>query len=229
MSASIAELYGRYEVPPNLQRHMLRVAAVAEMILDAWHGPPVDRRRVRRVLLVHDIGNIVKADYEHSPEMLEEEQGRVDHWRDVQARYRAQFGRDDALATASIARAAGLDAREIDLLERMSFNRNDAILAGDDLEEKLAAYADQRVAPRGILPVRERLDEALERYRDAPGTFMASARAAHLIECAPRIEVQIFAHCRLAPTAIDDPSAAPYIARLHAIEYDAEGTETPPT
>lgn len=222
VTLSVAELYRRHEVPPNLQRHMLRAAAVAEMILDAWRGPAVDRRRVRRVLLVHDIGNIVKADYDRRPDMLEEEQGRVEHWRAVQARLRERFGADDALATATLARESGLDARELALLARMSFDRNDAILAGDDFEDKIAAYADQRVAPRGILSVRARLDEARERYRDAPGAFMASARAAHLIECAPRIEAQIFARCDVAPDAIHDRSAAPHVRRLSTSEYGSD-------
>lgn len=211
---SIADVYRTHEVPPNVQRHMLRVAAVAEQILTGWRGARVDRGRLLTVLLVHDLGNIVKCDYDGLPHMLEEEQPRVEHWRAVQARHRARFGSDDHLATVTLARELGLDAAALDLLERMAFERNDETLAGSDPEAKIAAYADQRVGPRGVVSLAARFAEIKERYRGAAGAYMHTPRADFLIGCAHRIEEQVLASCALAPGDVTDASIAPIVESL---------------
>lgn len=218
MPERVIDVYRRYEVPPNLQRHLLRVAAVAELVQGAWRGPALDRERLRRVLLLHDVGNIVKADYVALPHLLEEEQPRVAHWLAVQRGYHARFGRDAGLATRGLAREIGLGDDELSLLDRMDFMRNEETVAGRDYHVKLAAYADQRVGPFGILSLSERLAEAKARYRADPGAFMASPRAARLIEHAHEIEAQIFECCGLEPHEIDDASAAPVIAALRSFE-----------
>ncbi len=215
---TIACVYERHEVPPNVQRHMLRVAAVAERIGQRWYGPPFNRERVLSVLLVHDLGNIVKCDYENLPHMLEEEEPRAAHWSEVQARFRARFGADDHLATRALAAESGLGAEALALLDRMAFEHNDATLAGDDFEVKIAAYADQRVGPRGIVSLAERFTELKARYTGASGALLHGARGASLMECAHRIEEQLFARCRLAPADIDDAAVAPIVEALRDFE-----------
>jgi hypothetical protein len=218
MRRPIAEVYRHYEVPPNVQRHMLRVAAVAEQMGRHWHGPPLRRERLVTVLLVHDLGNIVKCDYVNLPHMLEEEQGRVEHWRAVQARYQARFGTDDHLATHALAREVGLDDAALGLLDRMAFEHNDETAAGGDLEAKIAAYADHRVGPRGVLSLADRFAEIKQRYRGAAGAFMQSARAEELIDCAYTIEKQLALCCGLAPADIDDASIRPWMESLRGFE-----------
>ncbi len=216
MPERVIDLYRRYEVPPNLQRHLLRVAAVAELVLERWRGPALARDRIVRVLLLHDIGNIVKADYVALPQLLEEEQPRVAHWLEVQRRYHARFARDERLATHTIAREVGLGAEELELLARMDFMRNDETAASDDYHAKLAAYADQRVGPFGILSLEARLAEAKQRYRADPSAFMASARASALIAHAHEIETQVFECCAIEPHEIHDEAAAPVIEALRS-------------
>lgn len=220
---SVAELYGQLEVPPNLQRHMLRAAAVARLILDAWRGPALDQTRVIRVLLVHDLGNIVKADYDALPEMLEEELPRVEHWRAVQARQRARYGLDAAAATRAMAAEAGLDDDEQALLAAMDFWRTREAAEGENFEVMLAAYADHRVAPFGVVSQRERFAEARARYADAPGAPMATAKAQAMIAAAYRIEDRLFAHCTIAPNTIDDRAVAPVIASLREQSFRRRG------
>ena len=57
---NILKIYNQYHLPENLQMHMLRVAACANLILDNWKGKPIDRKAITRVSLLHDVGNMVK-------------------------------------------------------------------------------------------------------------------------------------------------------------------------
>lgn len=56
----IQEIYRRYSIPPNLERHMLQVAAVGEYICTHWSGPELNSQLILQALLLHDLGNIVK-------------------------------------------------------------------------------------------------------------------------------------------------------------------------
>ena len=58
--SSINEIYKKLRVPLNLQMHMMRAAAAAELICDNWNGPAIKKADVIAALLLHDIGNIVK-------------------------------------------------------------------------------------------------------------------------------------------------------------------------
>jgi hypothetical protein len=41
-----SKIYNQYGIPLNLQEHMLRVGALASILLDHWIGPTVDRKSV---------------------------------------------------------------------------------------------------------------------------------------------------------------------------------------
>ncbi len=58
---TIQQLYEKYEIMPNLQLHMYRVAAVAKMICDHFQKP-INKQEVIITCLLHDIGNIIKFD-----------------------------------------------------------------------------------------------------------------------------------------------------------------------
>ena len=58
----IQSIYQTFEVPKNLQEHMLRAAAVGSILCDNWKGPAIHKEDVIAVLLIHDLGNIVKMD-----------------------------------------------------------------------------------------------------------------------------------------------------------------------
>ena len=218
ISITAAALYRRLEIPPNLQRHMLRVAAVATLVWRHWRGDKLDGARVIRVLLLHDLGNIVKCDYQAMPEMLEEEQPNVAHWRQVQRRYLARFGPDAALATSTLAHACGLDGRERALLAGMDFWRTREASKGDDYEVMLAAYADHRVSPFGVVSQRARFAEAVARYQTTPDSPMSTPRAQRLIACGYHIEERLFEHCSLLPSAIDDAAIAPLLPGLREVD-----------
>jgi hypothetical protein len=199
--ATIAEIYDRYEVPEHLRLHMLRVAALGCVIDDNWSGPALRRAELRRVLLIHDIGNVVKMPRESS----DTEQRRA---------LIQKYGNDDHAASYAIAREVDLTKSELALMDAKVFVRNDETLKSNDYTLKVAAYADQRVAPQGVMSLIKRLREAQDRYRDKPGSSMNNPRTPELIDCAIQIETQLAPYLRIAPDAIDNQTVSPYIERL---------------
>jgi hypothetical protein len=210
----ILEIYKRYSVPRNLQLHMLRVTGVALVIAENWMGSTLDTRLLCRVLLLHDIGNIVKIDVEKLPHETWEE--NFTSIQETQAKMRHRFGSNDHLASAEIACEVGLTASEIDFLNAKIFIKNDLTLASHDYNLKIAAYADQRVAPTGVVGLLERLNEAKTRYRNKPGSSMNNPRTDHLIQCAIQIEKQIMQYCSLQPDEITDARTMSFTKKLEA-------------
>ena len=60
---SINKIYTQFRIPPNLQQHMFRVASVAKIICNNWTGKELNQNDIVCVCLIHDLGNIVKYDF----------------------------------------------------------------------------------------------------------------------------------------------------------------------
>lgn len=81
------------------------------------------------------------------------------------------------------------------------------------------AYCDQRVAPDGVVGIKERLEDAKIRYKDKPlSVWSNEEKANYLIECSLGIEKQIMQYCNIKPEDINDESIKDYIERLK--QYD---------
>ena len=182
----IDDLYDVFFLPENLRMHMLRVAVLAERIARHWTGPPLRRNQMRNVLLIHDIGNILKISNfpVDMPETGSKENEQLTLLRKV-------FDADDHALSSAVAIGIGFDNDIVQLLNRKIFINNRETFESQDFTQKVCAYADQRVAPDGILTLSQRLDEALERYKDKPGSSMNNPATPTLIEFAHRIEAQI--------------------------------------
>lgn len=202
---TIIEIYNDYGIPKGLQMHMLRVAGIAEQVLLSWNGPIVNRPSLIRVLLIHDMGNIVKMHKDDFTSGLE---------LNIRERFIERFGMDDHMASREIGRELGLTNDEIMLMDGKVFIHNEETLKSNNFSRKIGAYADQRVAPTGIQPLLERLREAQLRYRDKPGSSMNNPKTEFLIDCAIQIENQVMRHCNLNPNNINDFSVAPIIDNL---------------
>lgn len=214
MHREVILIYEQLKIPPHLQRHMLRVAAVSEWIGERWAGPELNRELLRRVLLLHDLGNIVKGSYIDHPELLEEEAEHAEEWSRVQTEYVACYGSDDHIVSRALAASVGLKQAELDFMDAKVFVRNDETVKSSDYNLKIAAYSDQRVAPLGVLPLEERLRDAQRRYRDKPGSSMNNPRTEVLISSAFEIEAQIAKHCKDSLVEINDEAILTYVDRL---------------
>jgi hypothetical protein len=89
----ILDIYKDYQIPDNLQLHQLRVAGVAKLTFDNWLSEKPDINLITSVCLLHDMGNIIKFDFEKFPQLVE---GDIEHWR----LFRSSLSR--SMATAQI-------------------------------------------------------------------------------------------------------------------------------
>jgi len=202
---NIIDIYNKYHLPENLQMHMLRVAACANFILDNY-SKEVNREEITKVSLIHDIGNMVK---------ISEEESNNEEFLRVRSKYFEKHGRDDHAISLEIAKELGLTDNEMIILDGKLSKKNEETLKSGSYEIKICAYCDQRVAPNGVIGVKERLEDAKVRYKNKPLSVWSNEEKANsLIECALEIEKQIMQYCSIKPEDINDDSIKGYIEKL---------------
>lgn len=203
---NIIEIYNKYHLPENLQMHMLRVAACSNLIIDNWNGKEIDKEAIIRVSLLHDMGNMVK---------IPEDFSKDEEFLKIRKRYFDKYGTNDHEINLEIGKQEGLMEKEIVILDGKRSRKNEETLKSDSYERKICAYCDQRVAPDGVVGIRERLEDAKVRYKDKPlSVWSNEEKANYLIECSLNIEKQIMQYCKLIPEDINDESIEPYIELL---------------
>lgn len=194
---NILEIYKEYGVPEHLQMHMLRVAACSKKVVDNWTGEKLNIESLYRVLLLHDMGNIVKIAKEEVDDTT---------FQIVRKKYLDLYGKDDHAISQAIGKELGLNEYELKLMNDKIFINNDNIVQNESYETKIGAYCDQRVAPDCVMSLMGRLNEAKERYKDKPGSSMNNPKTDQLIACADLIEKQIMRYCSICPADINDES-----------------------
>ena len=207
---NIIEIYKKYHLPENLQMHMLRVAACSNLIIDNWIGVKIDNEAIIKVCLLHDMGNIVKIpeDFSKDQEFLK-----------IRKKYFDKYGTNDHEINLEIGKQEGLTEQELTILYGKRSRKNEETLKSNSYERKICAYCDQRVAPDGVVSIKERLEDAKVRYKNKPlSVWSNEEKANHLIECFLGIEKQIMKYCKLKPEDINDFSIKEYIEHLKA--YD---------
>lgn len=206
---NIIEIYNQYYLPENLQMHMLRVAACTNLILDNWTGKPIDRKAITRVSLLHDMGNMVKIP----------EEGQDREFIVIRRKYFKEYGTNDHEINMLIGKNLGLTNKELEILDGKRSRKNEQTAKSDNYEIKICAYCDQRVAPDGVVSLKERLEDAKIRYKDKPlSVWSNEEKANQLIKLALEIEKQVMRYCKLKPEDINNQSIQTYIDRLKEYE-----------
>lgn len=206
----IIDIYEKYHLPENLQMHMLRVASCANLILDNWTGSNINIEAVIRVSLLHDMGNLVKI-----PEDFSDDEG----FRVTRKKYFEKYGTNDHEINLEIGRIEGLTDFEIEILDGKRSRKNEETLNCNSYERKICAYCDQRVAPTGVVSLKERLEDAKVRYKNKPlSVWSSEEKAKHLTACALEIEKQIMDNCSIKPEDINDENISKYIDVLKYYE-----------
>lgn len=209
-------IYEHYRIPPWLQLHQLRVAAVAKMTADSFQEP-LDSETVLIGDLFHDMGNIIKFDFgEGSGLRSLVGAENVAHWEKVKEEFVAKYGTIEKDATRAIAQEIGVPQGAITIIENIGWDKMHEVAASDSYEMKIAEYGDMRVGPFGIVSVRERAEDGLKRYRahmqekgEDPEVYFAKLAVA-----AETLEQQIFVHSSITPNDITDETIAPIIEEL---------------
>ncbi len=156
---NIIEIYNKYHLPENLQMHMLRVAACANLILDNWIGKPIDKKAIIRVSLLHDMGNMVK---------IPEKEIQDKEFKELRKKYYEKYGTNDHKINLLIGKEEGLSDKELEILEGKRSRKNEQTAKSDNYEIKICAYCDQRVAPDSVTNLKARLEDAKKRYKNRP-------------------------------------------------------------
>ena len=207
---NIIEIYNQYHLPKNLQMHMLRVAACSNLILDNWKGKTIDKQAIVRVCLLHDMGNMVK---------IPEEEIQDKDFIEIRRKYVREYGTNDHQINMVIGKKEGLTDKELEILDGKRSRKNEETARSDNYEIKICAYCDQRVAPEGVVSIKERLEDAKKRYKDRPlSVWSDEEKANRLIKCALEIEKQIMKYCDLKPEDINENSIQKYILMLQTYE-----------
>jgi hypothetical protein len=62
---NVLEVYTKYRIPPNLQMHMLRVAAVGDLVSSHWNiSGQVDVNLIINTLPIHDTTQLMLLKYQ---------------------------------------------------------------------------------------------------------------------------------------------------------------------
>ena len=208
---NILRIYNKYHLPENLQMHMLRVAACSNLIIDNWNGPDIDKQAIIRVNLLHDMGNMVK---------IPEDFSKDEEFIKIRKEYFDKYGTNDHEINLEIGKQEGLTEKELTILDGKRSRKNEETLKSNSYERKICAYCDQRVAPNGVVSIKERLEDAKIRYKNKPLSVWSNEEKANpLIECSLGIEKQIMKHCKLNPEDINDESIRKYIEMLKKYEF----------
>ncbi len=156
------------------------------------------------------MGNMVK---------IPEDFSKDEEFLNIRKKYFNKYGTNDHEINLEIGKQEGLTEKEIIILDGKRSRKNEETLKSDSYEIKICAYCDQRVAPDGVVGIKERLEDAKIRYKDKPLSVWSNEdKANHLIECSLGIEKQIIEHCNIKPEDINDNRIKTYIEKLKEYE-----------
>ncbi len=160
----ISNIYKKFQIPPNLQLHMIRVASLALLIADSWKGGKLDLEVIVASCLLHDLGNILKFDFDNFPELLGGEQKNIEYWRKVKKDMQKKYGFDEDIATRKMIRKLSINDKVKFIVENWGFKNFKRIYESNNLEWKICVYSDHRISPNGIVSLEENLREKRKRY-----------------------------------------------------------------
>lgn len=211
---TIGDIYKEYHTMPNLQEHQIRVAAVAMQVCDGF-DIPLDRERLAKACLLHDIGSIVKFKLKEFPNLWYGE--TLEYWEKIQKEYIEKYGTDDYESNMAIISEIGVDKKVYDIADAVGFHNWCLINTDGGWEHKIASYADSRVSPFGVLSLNDRLFESSRRYKNVE--HPANEMINELYDCVRDFENQIFEHLEFNPSDITNESIEKYFEELKKIEF----------
>jgi len=205
---TITEIYKGCRINAGLQMHMLRVAAVASILCD--HAAfECDTEHVISACLLHDMGNIIKAKLEMSPELFEPE--GIAYWSKVQKEFTEKFGNEHH-AAMEIAKELGVSVATLGYIDMVGMGGLVATAERGDLNNKICSYSDMRVGLYGVLSLEDRLGDLFARQRQA-GRYDEKQRD-EWRSMLVGFEKELFAGANIKPEDINDEPVAFCIAKL---------------
>lgn len=158
----LQEIYIKYKTLPNLQLHMLRVSAVARIILDNWIGENVDKQAIIKACLLHDIAKPITFDmskqryYAKNDQELEE----IEYCHNFLL---SNYGKEEYPALQKIGKEINLNSKTLELLSDLDWQYIKNFLDKDKTESLIPIYCDMRISPEGIVTINHRLQDLKNR------------------------------------------------------------------
>lgn len=197
----IQDIYKKYRINKGLQEHMVRVAAVAKMIADNA-TEELDTHNIVTACLVHDLGNIIKAQDMEKHKTLYEPEG-VAYWEKVKSEAIERYGTTVSPATEAMVKEIGINAQAYEYFAAIGDEPTERVCESGSLGEQIANYSDMRVLMYGIVSMRERFEDMHVRYAYR-GVETINTRE-RFVE---KIETDIFSKSSIQPKDITDESTA---------------------
>lgn len=213
----ISAIYTKFQIPPNLQEHMFRVAALAKLIYDNWTGKDdLDKETILHACLLHDMGNIIKFDFDNFPELLGKEVKNLEHWKQVKEAMILKYGEDEDKASVKICKEIGANKDVLFLVENWGFKNFTRIAESNNWEWKIAVYSDHRISPQGIVSLKENLKNKQKRYKlSRPNASHISDQAEELYNSATIIEKEIQENISIQIDSITNIQIENIIKQIH--------------
>lgn len=189
---------------PQLQLHMLRVTAVAVIVSENM-SIDIDIENVKAACLLHDMGNIIKFALSFFPEALEPK--GLEYWESVKKEFIHKYGKNEHEATYKIIKKLKISKRVQELVHSVGFSKAEERFHDKDYAKKICMYSDHRVSPRGILSLKERINEGKKRYKknkQVKHDIKDNLLSIKYENFSVKIEEQIFLKCNITPGDIND-------------------------
>ncbi len=156
------QIYEKYMVPVNLQKHMLKVAALAKIITDSWLDKNLDKNSIVDACIFHDIAKPMTFDLKKQVQfgMSQED---IKKLKNLQERLKNNYGDNEHQATVKICEEIGLSKNAIRFVNNLEWSYIPKLIKENEIESFIPIYCDMRISPKGILSLKERLIELKKR------------------------------------------------------------------
>lgn len=162
-SIKIWQIYEKFVIPPNLQQHMLKVAVVTEYLKIHWIGVKINWDDIIKMALLHDLGNIVKFDFDKYSFFIDNEYKNIEFWKNKQKESTKKYGSDDHKATKQMLEEIGFSNNLIEIILDKSFENSIKTANSDNWTTKILFYCDLRVLTDGVGTLDQRFEDIKKR------------------------------------------------------------------
>jgi hypothetical protein len=198
----ILSIYTRYKIPKNLQLHMLHVASVASYIYQ-YSKQKQKNKSVISALLLHDLGNLIKFDLSSGVALFDKSEQDLAYWLRVQKGLFEKYGNDEHKATIAMAKEIGASKDTLEFISLVGISDISTVLNSSSIDEKITVYSDFRIGPKGIISVRKRFSDIIERYGNREN-FQGEKKVLEKRDLVISLEKQIESELNLFLDSIDE-------------------------
>jgi hypothetical protein len=210
-TVQIKQIYQRFEILPQLQQHMVRVAAVARLACTQM-SVKVSENEIITACLLHDLGNLAKFDLSVFPQALEPEGLEV--WQERQQQLWDAYGRSPHTATQAMLAELPVSERVRQLVASIGFDNVPRQFNEAEAPHMICEYGDDRVAPGGVVSLEERLADFEKRYGAKYSSPADVQKRAEVFEATREMEQYMVKEWGLRPGEITDSSIEPVMEKL---------------